>query len=46
MRATGEVRQFKIEEVHNGVDYGIDDEYFGDFEGDPAVLARSFEVIS
>ncbi len=46
VRATGEVRQFKLEEVRNEVDYGIDNEYFGDFKGDPAVLARSFEVIS
>ncbi len=44
VRATGEVQQFKIEEVRNEVDYGIDNEYFGDFEGDPAVLASSFEV--
>jgi len=46
VRATGEVRQFKIEEVRKEVDYGIDNEYFGDFKGDPAVLANSFEVIS
>ena len=45
VRATGEVRQFKIEEVQKEVDYGIDNEYFGDFKGDPAVLASSFEVI-
>ena len=46
VRATGEVRQFKLEEVRNEVDYGIDNEYFGDFTGEPAVLASSFEVIS
>ncbi len=46
IRATGEVRQFKIEEVQKDVDYGIDNEYFGDYKGDPAVLASSFEVIS
>ncbi len=46
VRATGEVRQFKIEEVQKEVDYGIDNEYFGDFKGDPVVLANSFEVIS
>ncbi len=46
VRVTGEVRPFKIEEIQQEVDYGIDNEYFGDFEGDPAVLARSVEVIS
>ncbi len=46
IRATGEVRKFKIEEVRQKADRGIDDEYFGDFKGDPAVLARSAEVIS
>ena len=46
VRATGEVRQFKLEEVRKEVDYGIDNEYFGDFKGDPAVLVSSFEVIS
>lgn len=46
VRVTGEVRQFKIEEVRQEVDHGIDDEYFGDFKGDPAVLARSAKVIS
>ncbi len=46
VRVTGEVRQFKIEEVRQEVDRGIDDEYFGDFKGDPAVLASSAEVTS
>ena len=46
VRATGEVRQFNLEEVQQDVDYGIDDEYFGDYEGDPAVLAYSVKVIS
>ena len=46
VRATGEVRKFKIEEVRQKVDRGIDDEYFGDYKGDPAVLAYSAEVIS
>ncbi len=46
IRATGEVRKFKIEEVRQKADRGIDDEYFGDFEGDPAVLARSAVVTS
>lgn len=46
VRVTGEVRQFKMEEIKQDVDYGIDNEYFGDFEGDPAVLASSVEVIS
>ncbi len=46
IRVTGLVRQFKIEEVRQEVDRGIDNEYFGDFEGDPAVLATSVEVIS
>ncbi len=46
MRATGEVRKFKIEEVRQKADRGIDDEYLGDFEGDPAVLARSAVVTS
>lgn len=45
VRVTGLVRQFKIEEVRKEVDRGIDDEYFGDFQGDPAVLATSVEVI-
>lgn len=46
VRVTGQVREFKIEEVQQDVDRGIDDEYFGDFEGDPAVLASSVEVMS
>lgn len=46
IKATGEVRQFKKEEIQKDVDYGIDDGYFGDYEGDPAVLANSVEVIS
>ncbi len=46
IKATGEVRQFKKEEIQKNVDYGIDDEYFGDYEGDPAVLAYSVKVIS
>ncbi len=46
VRATGEVRQFKIEEVRQKADRGIDDEYFGDYKGDPAVLAYSAEVTS
>lgn len=44
VQVTGEVRQFSIEEVQQDVDYGIDDEYFGDYEGDPAVLATSVVV--
>lgn len=46
VRVTGQVREFKIEEVQQEVDRGIDDEYFGDFEGDPALLATSVEVKS
>ena len=46
IKATGEVRQFKKEEIQKNVDYGIDDEYFGDYKGDPAVLAYSVAVIS
>ena len=46
IKVTGEVRQFKKEEIRNRVDRGIDDEYFGDYGGDPAVLAYSVEVIS
>jgi len=46
VRVTGEVRQFKIEEVQQNVDCGIDNEYFGNFEGDPAVLASSVELMS
>lgn len=45
IRATGELRQFKMEEIRQVSDRGIDDEYFGDFEGDPALLASSFRVI-
>jgi hypothetical protein len=36
----------KVEGVQRAVDYAIYNEYFGDFKGDPAVLASSFEVIS
>jgi hypothetical protein len=46
IKATGEVRQFKKEEIQKNVDYGIDDEYFGDYKGDPAVLAYSVAVLS
>lgn len=46
IRVTGQVREFKVEEVRQEVDRGIDDEYFGDFEGDPAILASSVEVMS
>jgi len=46
IKATGKVRQFEKEEIQKDVDYGIDDEYFGDYEGDPALLAYSVEVIS
>ncbi len=46
IRATGKVRQFEKEEIQQSVDYGIDDEYFGDYEGDPAVLAYSVKVIA
>ncbi len=46
VRVTGEVRQFRIEEIRQEVDHGIDDEYFDDFEGDPALLASSAEVTS
>lgn len=46
IKVTGEVRQFKKEEIQQDVDYGIDDEYFGDYGGDPAVLAGSVKVIS
>jgi hypothetical protein len=46
IKATGEVRRFKKEEIQKNVDHGIDDEYFGDYEGDPAVLAYSVRVIS
>lgn len=46
IRATGELRKFRKKEIQKDVDYGIDDEYFGDYEGDPAVLAYSVEVIS
>lgn len=45
IRATGELRRFKVEEIRQVSDRGIDDEYFGDFEGDPALLASSFRVI-
>lgn len=46
IKVNGEVREFKKEEIQKDVDYGIDDEYFGDYEGDPAVLAYSVKVIS
>ncbi len=46
IRATGKVRQFEKEEIRKKVDYGIDNEYFGDYEGDPAVLAYSVKVIA
>ena len=45
-KVNGEVHEFKKEEIQKDVDYGIDDEYFGDYEGDPAVLAYSVKVIS
>lgn len=44
VQVTGTVREFKKEEISNKVDYGIDDQYFSDFEGDPAVLATSVVV--
>ncbi len=46
IRVNGEVREFKKEEIQKEVEYGIDDEYFGDYQGDPAVLAYSVRVIS
>lgn len=46
IKVSGEVREFKKEEIQQEVDRGIDDEYFGDYEGDPAVLAYSVKVIS
>lgn len=46
IKVSGEVRQFKKEEIQQEVDYGIDDEYFGDYAGDPPVLAYSVKVIS
>ncbi len=46
IKVNGEVHEFKKEEIKKEVDYGIDDEYFGDYEGDPAVLAYSVKVIS
>jgi hypothetical protein len=46
IKVNGEVREFEKEEIQQEVDYGIDDEYFGDYEGDPAVLAYSVRVIS
>ena len=46
IKVSGEVREFKKEEIQQEVDRGIDDEYFGDYAGDPAVLASSVKVIS
>ena len=46
IKVAGEVRQFKKEEIQDDVDYGIDDEYFGDYGGDPAVLTSYVKVIS
>lgn len=46
IKVNGEVREFKKKEIQKDVEYGIDDEYFGDYEGDPAVLAYSVKVIS
>lgn len=46
IRVNGEVREFSKEEIEKDVDYGIDEEYFGDYGGDPAVLAYSVEVTS
>lgn len=46
IKVNGEVHEFKKEEIKKEVDYGIDEEYFGDYEGDPAVLAYSVKVIS
>ncbi len=37
VRAAGTVRRFKVDELRKEVDYGIDNEYFSRFEGDPAV---------
>lgn len=46
IKVNGEVREFEKEELQKKVDYGIDEQYFGDYEGDPAVLAYSVEVMS
>lgn len=44
VQATGTLREFEEGEIGNQVDYGIDNEYFGDYEGEPAVLATSVVV--
>lgn len=33
----GTVRLFKVDELRKEADYGIDENYFSRFEGDPAV---------
>jgi len=44
VQVTGTFREFEEGEIGEQVDYGIDNEYFGDYEGEPAVLATSVVV--
>ena len=44
VRVAGTVRRFKLDELRKDVDYGIDDEYFSRFEGDPAIYTYLVEA--
>ncbi len=42
VQASGTLREFKLEEVENEVAYELDDNLFGDWEGEPVLVADSF----
>ncbi len=42
VQASGTLREFKLEEVENEVGYELDDNLFGDWEGEPVLVADSF----
>ncbi len=42
VQASGALRGFKLEEVENEVGYELEDNLFGDWEGEPVLVADSF----
>ncbi|PLS84824.1 MAG: hypothetical protein CYG60_15930 [Actinobacteria bacterium] len=42
VQATGTLREFDIAEVEQDIGYDLDDNVFGDWEGEPVVIAESF----
>lgn len=42
VQATGNVREFNLQEVEQEVGYALDEGVFGEFEGRPVVVANSF----